>query len=142
MAQGTPSEDFTSDPDAGPESIDMDEEVVLAIREDFCKVNFPKTEGRDIVSAVVEEVGDYEREELQGALRTRLAHLPEVPQAEINSSLRDTGIVAWTIHDLRPAAVPRTHYFELKYPTPVYHRACRISPRHYQIARQEIDRML
>ena len=51
-------------------------------------------------------------------------------------------IVAWCLEDLRPAKVPVTHSFDLTDENPIYHRNRRLSPKHNQVVREEIDKML
>ena len=90
------------------------------------------------------QVGQKETEEYLYAatVAAKFAHLPEDVQKEISSTLRDSGAVAWSLDDLRPACVPVTHSFELETETPVHSRARRLPPRHATMVRQELDKML
>lgn len=56
--------------------------------------------------------------------------------------LRDKNICAWSFNHLHAANVPVQHSFELSDKTPIYHNPRRMSPRHNQIVREEIDKML
>ena len=69
-------------------------------------------------------------------------HLSPSDRRVISESLKDYGIIAWSFHDLRKADVPVKHSFELEDDTPVYHQPRRLSPKHNEVVRSEIDRML
>ena len=60
----------------------------------------------------------------------------------ISSTLRDLGVVARTSDELRPADVPVKHYFELNDPTPIHNSSRRLAPRHNELVREELDKML
>lgn len=56
--------------------------------------------------------------------------------------LRDMDIVVWSLDDLRPAVILVKHGFELTDGNPIYSRSCRLLPRHNDLVRNEIDKML
>lgn len=72
---------------------------------------------------------------------TRMAHLDEETQVEINGAFRETLIIACTVDEFSPASLPTTLSFKIKDPIPIYHQACRTPTYHNQMARQEIDCM-
>ena len=86
-------------------------------------------------------------EELDGDVRAatlaaKLDHLPEDVQDTISFTLRDYGIVAWSLDDLRRPDVSVTHSSELTDETPNNNGPRRLPPRHTKVVKEEIDKML
>lgn len=82
-------------------------------------------------------------DDMKTALRAQLVDLRKTTQEKINRSHLDMGIGAWIIEQLRPIDVPTKHSFEMKDPTPIFHRARRKSSRHIcMLDRLEIIKIL
>ena len=75
-------------------------------------------------------------------IRVKVGHLPDSVSREVFRSLYDSGIIAWSLDDLRPAETPLEHSFALKAETPIHTRVRRLPPRHDDVVREEIDKML
>lgn len=99
--------------------------LFLAITEDF-----PEHHGERSSSEEITVENEDRKEEAHTALRALLAKFREETQKENNTSLSDTVIVAWTLEELLPASVPTSNSFEMKDPTPIYHRAFLMFPKH------------
>ena len=69
-------------------------------------------------------------------------HLPNNMQEGLIEKLSDSGALAWTLDDLRPADVPVEHDFELSDDRPIHFSPRRMPPRHSEVVRQELDKML
>ena len=133
---GSESEDFTSlSTDEGASTTssgEEDEGTLIVAHVDSAKPQI----------AVEEESDLSETEEHDKLIEEKLVHLSPSDRRVISESLKDYGIVAWSFHDLRKADVPVKHSFELEDDTPVYHQPRRLSPKHNEVVRSEIDRML
>lgn len=131
----TDSEDFTSDSAAGPaDSSDDETEYVPTVRD---KEPFEPDSGFPPENS---EEGNPEREKWD-ILKAKLGHVDKDRAEEINASIRDAGIAAWSLDDLRPANVPVTHSFELEDERPISHRARRLSPIYNDVVRKELGKM-
>lgn len=90
----TPSEGFTSDSNAGPESSEYSED-----KQSPAVPEIPREEKlEDPTSGGSSAAGKVQEGEVRGALRASLAHLQAKTQMEISNSLQDTGIIAWEIN--------------------------------------------
>ena len=89
------------------------------------------------------EDGQDSEESLRAAtLAAKLAHLPGKTQEEISHALRESNVVAWSLHELRPCDVPVSHSFELETETPIHSSIRRLPSRHATVVREELDKML
>ena len=126
----TDSEYFTSDSDAAPDAEEMVEnDLVVALADDL---NDEPVEELDISV-------EHKRNLL---LLEKVSHLDEKIQGLIIDLLKSTTNIAWSLRDLCPADVPVKHHFELSDNNPLYHRARRMSPRHNDFIRKELDNLL
>lgn len=75
-------------------------------------------------------------------LHEKVSHLPDYVARELLSTLQELEIVAWSLDDLRPANVPVRHAFDLTSDVPIHSRARRLPPKHNDMIRDEIYKML
>ena len=162
----TDSEDFTSNSEAVPgSSTTRDNEFVLATLDralfepDLGLTKLPDgaEDGSIGLPDLLEEEPDSESEDEEGEsradeenperlqlalLREKLRHLAFENREGIVSSMQNSGIVAWSLDDLRPADVPVSHSFELEDPRPITHTIRRLPPRHNEVVHEELRKML
>ena len=162
----TDSEDFTSDFEAVPgSSTTSDNAFVLAtvdrapFEPDLGPTKLPggAEDGLNSLPDLLEDEPDSESEGEEGEsgadaenperlrlalLIEKLRHLAFKTMESILSSIQNSGIVAWSLDDLRPADVPVSHSFELEDPRPITHTARRLPPRHNEMVREELRQML
>ena len=97
---------------------------------------------------VIGLVDDYDVDEMNedcshsAALSAKIELLTEQEQREVTSMLLELDTVAWDIKDLRPSDVPVSHSFELTDETPIHLRSRRLSPKHNEFVRKELDDLL
>ena len=160
------SEDLTSDSEAVPDSsTTSDNAFVLAtlarapFETDLGLIKVPNgvEDGLNGLPALLEEEMDSESEDEEGEsradeespkllqlalFREKVCHLAFKTRESIVSSIQKSGIVALTLDDLRPADVPVSHSFELEHPRSITHTARRLPPRHNEVVREELRKML
>ena len=153
----TDSEDFTSDSEAVPaSSTTSDNEFVLATLDrapfepDLGLTKLPDAAEDGLIGLpdLLEGEPDSESEAEEGEsradeenperlqlalLREKLRHLAFETRESIVSSIQNSGIVAWSLDDLRSADVPVSHSFELEDPRPITHTVRRLPSRHNEV---------
>ena len=112
---------------------DFDDDEIPHLIED-------EVDREDEMGLLEDDWGDF-RDHVD-TIPAKIAHFPDSVAREVVCSLYDSGIIAWSLDYLRPAATPVEHYFELKSATPIHTRVRRLPPRHAEIVREEIDKML
>lgn len=129
------SADFTSDTDeddSAHEKLASAQELVLTIRgpNGVCWSEDDATEpnNREVV--------------IRQELNKRVDHLPVRVQEQIEALFIKKGVVATSLRDLCPADVPFKRNFEISDETPVYHSACRMTPKHNEVVQREVESML
>lgn len=128
----TDSEDFTSDSDIAdshPGGTDNEiEALVLMINGTQMT---PRSNHTD------EKCSTVQKEVIE-----KLSHLPAREAAEILDALMTSKVVASSLNDLGPVNVPVEHSFQLTDNNPVYHRGRRMAPKHNELVRDELQKML
>lgn len=81
---------------------------------------------------------DHIREEMAEKLETFRFDVRE----GISEIFINLNVVSRCLEDLHPSNVPLRHFFELKDDSPVYCRPHRNAPRHHQVVKEEIKRMI
>jgi hypothetical protein len=126
------SEDFTS-----PECSDTEESG--------SGTDADEKEGELVVTVYTDEdaCGGGENEASESELlEAKLGHLAAEQRQEIENAMQEENVIATSIHDLRPAEVHYEHSFELTTDVPMYQRNRRLNPKHNDIIREELDKML
>lgn len=131
LGGGTDSEDFTSDSDvangSSSEESDTDDDegefVVMLLNEDAC----------------VDGKAEASEEELIDA---KIKHLDRRTRSKLKKMLLGRGLIARSLHDLRPSKVPIKHSFELNNYEPIYHKPRRMAPKHNVLVKEEVEKML
>lgn len=72
----------------------------------------------------------------------KLWNLPADKMRSLRHAVMETGVAAWSLHDMGQADVPVKHSFELNNKNPIAHRLRRIPPKHNEIVRTELLKML
>ena len=143
--------DGSSDPDYDPEHTDATPASGTSSSDEEDKFSLPATmvmpwSENEEETIWPDEAQREETEEKKSGnheeLAARLVHLPKETREILFHTLDENDIVAWTLDDLRPASVPYRHGFELTDDQPIHFRSRRLSPRHQEIVRLELDRML
>ena len=81
-------------------------------------------------------------DEQRVTLEATVSHIEEEFKAPLVEKLLRSGIMAWGLHDLRPAETPVEHSFDLTNHEPIYHRPRRLSPKDNEEVYTEVQRML
>lgn len=136
LGSGTDSEDFTSSSEATDVSSGGEEEGNEGDQVEY--VVMIQSDAESSTGNHAEDQGATIRQELE----EKLAHLPKGNAEHLTKILSGSGIIAASLHDLRPANVPVRHSFELKNDEPIYSGGRRLPPKHNKIVKEEIDRML
>ena len=112
FGSATDSGEFTSDPDGRSSSSTYEESMHVLEIEGVPEVPEAAIEASSPSAAAVEE-GDPGNADM---LRVKLGHLGPEAQDKITRLLKDSGTIAWSPDDLRPATTSVSHKFELEDP--------------------------
>lgn len=97
---------------------------------------------REGATPVASSSEGLEEEGYAANLAAKLRHLPEEAQHATSSALRDSGVVAWSLDEIRPPSVPVTNSFELTDDRPNHSGARRLPPRQTKVVREELNKIL
>lgn len=75
-------------------------------------------------------------------MNEKLAHLRRKIHRALERAVRNSGTIAKSLYDQRPADVPIRHHFELKTEEPIYCKGRRVSPKHNRVIWEELQKML
>lgn len=75
-------------------------------------------------------------------VKIKLSHLEKSITEEICTHHDESGILAWSLNDLRGVYIPTHHTFQLTKKTPMYHRPRRMASGHYEVVEAEVQGML
>lgn len=95
----------------------------------------------EFVVMITDEGADKRKTE-EELIGTKLTHLDRNTRTELKKMLLEKGLIALSLHDLRRSEVLFERDFELKNDEPIYHKSRRMSPKHNNIVKEEIEKML
>ena len=156
----TDSEDFTSDPGILTETYGPDGDVFFVAADDDVqfepglRTGTPDFDNERMPELIAEGFGSDENEleileddwvgfqDQFDTIGANAGHLPDSEARGLIGSLYDSGIIVWSLDDLRPAEVLIEHTFELRDESPIRNRIRRLPPRHADVVREEVYKML